>query len=75
MFARSNWGGRGLAHFILLLHPDRLKERLDFMLKEGMVENSYLNSITAHTSYWTSQDVAMFLLLQLYSYQRSHAAQ
>jgi len=52
-----------------LFLPDRLKERLDFMLKESLTENSYLNSITAHLGYWTSQDCAMFVLLQIYSYK------
>ena len=34
------------------LNPDdRLKERLDFMLREGMMENSYINSLTAHLCY------------------------
>ena len=49
---------------------DRLKERLDFMLREGLTENSYINSLTAHLCYWTSNDCAMYLLLQLYSYQK-----
>ncbi|XP_019858656.1 PREDICTED: phospholipase DDHD1-like [Amphimedon queenslandica] len=49
---------------------DRLNERLDFMLREGLTENSYLNSITAHTGYWTNSDCAMYLLLQLYSYKK-----
>ena len=40
------------------------------MLREGLVENSYLNAITAHHSYWTSADASMYLLLQLYSYQK-----
>ena len=40
------------------------------MLREGLTENSYLNSITAHTGYWTNSDCAMYLLLQLYSYKK-----
>ena len=40
------------------------------MLREGLTENSYLNSITAHTGYWTNSDYAMYLLLQLYSYKK-----
>ena len=49
---------------------DKLKERLDFMLKESFAESSYINSLTAHTGYWTSQDCAQYVLLQLYSYKR-----
>ena len=54
--------------FCLLL-ADRLKERLDFMLRESMTENSYISSLTAHLSYWTSQDCAQYTLLQIYSYK------
>ena len=57
--------------FIILLSlliSDRLNERLDFMLCEGLTENSYLNTITAHTGYWANADCVMYVLLQLYSY-------
>ena len=47
-------------------YKDKLKERLDFMLRESLTESSYLNSITAHCAYWTSQDCAMYVLLQIY---------
>ena len=47
----------------------RLKERLDFAMRESVMENSYLNSITAHYSYWTSADCAQYVLLQLYRYR------
>lgn len=50
---------------------DKLYERLDFQLQEGTMSSSYVNSFTAHTSYWTDSDVAMYLLLQLYKYQPS----
>ena len=52
-------------YFFIFFSPDRLKERLDFMLRESMVGNSYLNALTAHLSYWSSSDVAQYLLLQL----------
>ena len=54
-------------HALLIL--DKLKERLDFMLRESLTENSYISSITAHLGYWTSQDCAQYLLLQIYSYK------
>ena len=38
------------------------------MLREGLTENSYLNTITAHTGYWANADCVMYVLLQLYSY-------
>jgi hypothetical protein len=50
---------------------DRLKERLDFMLRESMAESSYLNSIKAHFGYWSSQDCAQYILLQIYSYKQT----
>lgn len=59
-----------IGYLFIITILDRLKERLDFMLREGLVENSYLNAITAHNSYWTSADTTMYLLLQLYSYQK-----
>ena len=30
------------------------------------MENSYLSAITSHTSYWSNQDVALFLITALY---------
>ena len=58
----------------LSLSPDKLKERLDFMFKESFTESSYLNSITAHTGYWTSSDCAHYVLLQLYRYRKPDMA-
>eukprot|EP00731_Ephydatia_muelleri_P020048 Em0012g873a len=54
---------------IHLLPADRLKERIDFSLKEGLVDISYVNTLTAHTGYWTSADCALYVLLQIYNYQ------
>ena len=48
---------------------DRLKERLDFVMKESVTDISYISSIMAHFSYWSSQDCAQYLLLQLYTYK------
>lgn len=53
-----------------ILYTDKLKERLDIMLRESFAENSYLNSLTAHTSYWTSSDCAMYVLLQIYKFKK-----
>jgi len=56
--------------YLSITVTDKLKERLDFMLRESLTENSYINSLTAHTAYWTSQDCAMYVLLQIYKYKR-----
>jgi hypothetical protein len=48
---------------------EKLRERLDFTMKESAMENSYLNAITAHYSYWSSADCAQYVLLQLYKYK------
>lgn len=54
-----------------LREDDRLKERLDFMLRESIAEISYINAIKSHLSYWTSLDCAQYLLLQIYTYKKS----
>ena len=41
-------------------------ERIDFVLREGSMESSYISALTSHTSYWTNLDVAHFLLTILY---------
>jgi len=56
---------------ICIFLADKLYERLDFQLREGTMSSSYVNSFTAHTSYWNDPDVAMYMLLQLYKYQPS----
>ena len=49
-----------------------LEHRLDFQLKESKVLHSYLKVLTAHTSYWTNMDVALFLHSQIYTKQTNH---
>ncbi len=63
-------GGTWVTHGNPSIIPpvDKLKERIDFMLRESLTENSYINSLTAHFSYWTAQDCAKYLLLQIYRY-------
>lgn len=39
-----------------------LKERLDYTLREGYMEYNYWSAVTSHVSYWTSFDVARFIL-------------
>ncbi|KAG9481464.1 hypothetical protein GDO78_010604 [Eleutherodactylus coqui] len=43
-----------------------LEHRIDFELREGLVESRYWSAMTSHTAYWSSMDVALFLLSFLY---------
>ncbi|XP_028851803.1 phospholipase DDHD1 isoform X2 [Denticeps clupeoides] len=43
-----------------------LEHRIDFELREGLVESRYWSAVTSHTGYWTSHDVALFLLTFMY---------
>ncbi|XP_078263311.1 phospholipase DDHD1b [Rhinoraja longicauda] len=50
-----------------ILIGTELEHRLDFELREGLVESRYWSAVTSHTSYWSSLDVAFFLLSFLYT--------
>lgn len=43
-----------------------LEHRIDFELREGLVESRYWSAVTSHTAYWSSMDVALFLLTFMY---------
>ncbi|XP_078515959.1 phospholipase DDHD1 isoform X6 [Lissotriton helveticus] len=43
-----------------------LEHRIDFELREGLVESRYWSAVTSHTAYWSSMDIALFLLTFLY---------
>ncbi|XP_023698937.2 phospholipase DDHD1b [Paramormyrops kingsleyae] len=43
-----------------------LERRIDFELREGLVESRYWSAVTSHTGYWCSHDVALFLLTFMY---------
>ncbi|XP_037342116.2 phospholipase DDHD1 isoform X1 [Pungitius pungitius] len=43
-----------------------LERRIDFELREGLVENRYWSAVTSHTGYWCSHDIALFLLTFIY---------
>ncbi|KAJ3109655.1 hypothetical protein HDU97_003132 [Phlyctochytrium planicorne] len=45
--------------------------RIDYVLQEGVLENAYLSSLSSHMTYWPDQDIAVFILKELYS---SHPA-
>ncbi|KAI9485381.1 MAG: DDHD domain-containing protein [Benjaminiella poitrasii] len=40
--------------------------RVDYCLKEGLLENPYLSAFSAHMQYWQDVDVAAFLVRQIY---------
>ncbi|XP_066550956.1 phospholipase DDHD1 isoform X2 [Amia ocellicauda] len=46
-----------------------LEHRIDFELREGLVESRYWSAVTSHTAYWSSLDVALFLLTFMYKQQ------
>ncbi|KAJ8044354.1 Phospholipase DDHD1 [Holothuria leucospilota] len=43
-----------------------LEERIDFELKESSYSSLYYSALTSHTSYWTSMDVALFVMTHLF---------
>ncbi|XP_031435762.1 phospholipase DDHD1 isoform X2 [Clupea harengus] len=47
-----------------------LEHRIDFELREGMVESRYWSAVTSHTAYWSNLDVALFLLTFIYEQRR-----
>lgn len=48
-----------------------MEHRMDYELREGLVESRYWSAVTSHTAYWTSHDVALFLLTFIYRHQSS----
>ncbi|KAK7806379.1 hypothetical protein U0070_024726 [Myodes glareolus] len=46
-----------------------LEHRIDFELREGLVESRYWSAVTSHTAYWSSLDVALFLLTFMYKHE------
>ncbi|KAM4662696.1 LOW QUALITY PROTEIN: phospholipase DDHD1 [Discoglossus pictus] len=66
--SQSSTGTPTLPHSISgSLDPTlELEYRIDFELREGLVESRYLSAVTSHTAYWSSMDVALFLLTFLY---------
>ncbi|XP_047623321.1 phospholipase DDHD1 isoform X4 [Phacochoerus africanus] len=47
-----------------------LDHRIDFELREGLVESRYWSAVTSHTAYWSSLDVALFLLTFMYKHDK-----
>ncbi|KAM6180544.1 phospholipase DDHD1 isoform 5-T5 [Erethizon dorsatum] len=51
-----------------------LDHRIDFELREGLVESRYWSAVTSHTAYWSSLDVALFLLTFMYKHEQDDDA-
>ncbi|XP_029324756.1 phospholipase DDHD1 isoform X3 [Mus caroli] len=51
-----------------------LEHRIDFELREGLVESRYWSAVTSHTAYWSSLDVALFLLTFMYKHEHDNEA-
>uniref|UniRef100_A0A669Q4E6 DDHD domain containing 1 n=1 Tax=Phasianus colchicus TaxID=9054 RepID=A0A669Q4E6_PHACC len=47
-----------------------LEHRIDFELREGLVESRYWSAVTSHTAYWSSLDIALFLLTFMYKHDQ-----
>ncbi|XP_015270997.1 PREDICTED: phospholipase DDHD1 [Gekko japonicus] len=47
-----------------------LEQRIDFELREGLVESRYWSAVTSHTAYWSSMDIALFLLTFMYKQEQ-----
>lgn len=50
-----------------------LERRIDFELREGLVESRYWSAVTSHTGYWCSHDIALFLLTFIYKQKTPHS--
>lgn len=48
-----------------------MEHRIDYELREGLVESRYWSAVTSHTAYWSSPDVALFLLTFIYRHESS----
>lgn len=51
-----------------------LERRVDFELREGLVESRYWSTVTSHTGYWCSLDIALFLLTFIYKQKSTSSA-
>ncbi|KAM6912893.1 phospholipase DDHD1 [Xenentodon cancila] len=51
-----------------------LERRIDFELREGLVESRYWSTVTSHTGYWCSHDIALFLLTFIYKQKSTSSA-
>lgn len=54
------------SHSESLCSTVEMERRIDFELREGLVESRYWSAVTSHTAYWVSHDIALFLLTFIY---------
>uniref|UniRef100_A0A670HMP5 DDHD domain containing 1 n=1 Tax=Podarcis muralis TaxID=64176 RepID=A0A670HMP5_PODMU len=62
--------GNNLCGFVLASFLVDLEHRIDFELREGLVESRYWSAVTSHTAYWSSMDIALFLLTFMYKQEQ-----
>ncbi|XP_071789031.1 phospholipase DDHD1-like [Asterias amurensis] len=43
-----------------------LEQRVDFELRQGNLSSMYISALTSHSSYWSSGDLSLFVLTQLF---------
>uniref|UniRef100_A0A669Q8K5 DDHD domain containing 1 n=1 Tax=Phasianus colchicus TaxID=9054 RepID=A0A669Q8K5_PHACC len=70
-FSHSSSGFLEPTSFLFLLQfLVELEHRIDFELREGLVESRYWSAVTSHTAYWSSLDIALFLLTFMYKHDQ-----
>ena len=42
--------------------------RVDFQLQPGVIDNEYLSAVTAHSSYFSNEDIVDFIIFNTRSY-------
>ncbi|ELT99325.1 hypothetical protein CAPTEDRAFT_197144 [Capitella teleta] len=53
-------------NYDVMFERTELEHRLDYQVKEGKMENSYLATLTSHFSYWSNLDLALFIMTQIF---------
>ncbi|XP_022095658.1 phospholipase DDHD1-like [Acanthaster planci] len=48
------------------LESVELEQRVDFELRQSNLSSTYISALTSHSSYWTSADLSLFMLTQLF---------
>ncbi|KAK2514768.1 hypothetical protein Q9233_014770 [Columba guinea] len=49
-----------------------LEHRIDFELKEVLMESRYWSAVTSYTAYWSSMDITLFLLTFVCKHDQEH---
>uniref|UniRef100_A0A8C7UHW8 DDHD domain containing 1a n=1 Tax=Oncorhynchus mykiss TaxID=8022 RepID=A0A8C7UHW8_ONCMY len=64
--SQSDYGLSSTLSHESLCSTVEMERRIDFELREGLVESRYWSAVTSHTAYWVSHDIALFLLTFIY---------